>query len=111
MLVSEPSIHLLRSEYKGRRPTVVRFFPMESSAALEKVETSPTHASARKDKWLIAIGVFKLLKATLFFLLGVGAIRLLHKDIVDEVTRFIVSMRFDPEGRFVSLILDKVALI
>lgn len=84
---------------------------MESSAALEKIETSPAHASPGKDKWLIAIGVFKLLKATLFFLLGVGALRLLHKDLVDEVTRWIISLRFDPEGRFVSLILDKVAMI
>ena len=63
------------------------------------------------DRWLIVIGAIKLVEATLFVLLGVGVIRLLHKDLVDEVMRAIVAMRFDPEGRFVSLILGKVALI
>ncbi|HEX3661013.1 MAG TPA: DUF2127 domain-containing protein [Acidobacteriaceae bacterium] len=63
------------------------------------------------DRWIIAIGVFKLLQALLFILLGIGAMRLLHKDLMDLAERFILSMRFDPEGHFVNLFLDKVALI
>ncbi len=78
----------------------------------------PTPATVQKhapvsasEKWVIAIGVIKLVKAALFILLGIGAIKLLHSDLVDVVTRFIVGLRFDPEGRFVNLILEKVALI
>jgi uncharacterized membrane protein (DUF2068 family) len=63
------------------------------------------------DRWIVAIGALKLLEAALFVLLGVGVIRMLHKDLVDEVTRLVVALRFDPEGRFVSVLLDKVALI
>jgi uncharacterized membrane protein (DUF2068 family) len=63
------------------------------------------------EQWIIAIGVLKLMKAVLFILLGIGAVRLLHKDLVDVVTHFIISLRFDPEGRFVNLILEKVAMI
>lgn len=63
------------------------------------------------DRWIVAIGVLKLGEAALFVLLGVGVIRLLHKDLVDEVWRLFTAMRFDPEGRFVSFLLDKVALI
>jgi uncharacterized membrane protein (DUF2068 family) len=63
------------------------------------------------DRWLIAIGALKLVEAILCILLGIGAIKLLHKDLVDEVTRIITGLRLDPEGRFVNLILDKVALI
>jgi uncharacterized membrane protein (DUF2068 family) len=63
------------------------------------------------DRWLIAIGALKLIEALLCILLGIGAIKLLHKDLVDEVTRIITGLRLDPEGRFVNLILDKVALI
>lgn len=63
------------------------------------------------DRWLIVIGAVKLLEAALFVLLGVGVLRMLHKDLVDEFTRAIVALRFDPEGRFVSLLLGKVALI
>lgn len=63
------------------------------------------------DRWIVAIGVLKLFEAVLFVLLGVGVIQLLHKDLVDEVTRLLSAMRFDPEGRFASVLLDKVALI
>jgi uncharacterized membrane protein (DUF2068 family) len=68
-------------------------------------------AKPEHSKWLVMIGVLKLFKALLFILLGVGAVRLLHKDLVDMVTRLITGLRFDPEGRFVNLILEKVAMI
>jgi uncharacterized membrane protein (DUF2068 family) len=78
----------------------------------------PTPATVQKhapvsasEKWVIAIGLIKLVKAALFILLGIGAIKLLHRDLVDVVTHFIIGLRFDPEGRFVNLILEKVALI
>ena len=63
------------------------------------------------DRWIVAIGGLKLFEAALFVLLGIGVIRLLHKDLVDEVTRLLSALRFDPEGRFTGLLLDKVALI
>lgn len=63
------------------------------------------------DRWIVAIGGLKLFEAALFVALGVGVIRLLHKDLVDEVVRLLTALRFDPEGRFVSVLLDKVALI
>ncbi|HEX5235173.1 MAG TPA: DUF2127 domain-containing protein [Silvibacterium sp.] len=63
------------------------------------------------DRWLVAIGALKLMEAALFVALGVGMLRLLHMDLVDQVTRLLTSMRFDPEGRFVSAVLDRVALI
>jgi uncharacterized membrane protein (DUF2068 family) len=63
------------------------------------------------SRWLVIIGVLKLFKAMLFILLGVGAVHLLHKDLVDEVTHFILALRFDPENHFINLILEKVALI
>jgi len=63
------------------------------------------------DRWLVVIGVLKLFEAALFVLLGVGVLRMLHKDLVDELTHLFVVLRFDPEGRFVSLLLDKAGLI
>ena len=65
----------------------------------------------RRDRGLLLIGLFKLGKAILFFLLGVGAIHLLHKDIGDEVLRLATALKFDPESRFVTLLLDKADLI
>lgn len=63
------------------------------------------------DQWIIAIGVFKLLQALLFVLLGIGALRLLHKDLLDVTEHFILAMRFNPEGHFVALIFRNVARI
>jgi uncharacterized membrane protein (DUF2068 family) len=40
-----------------------------------------------------------------------GAIHLLHKDLGDEVMRLATALKFDPESRFVTLLLDKVDLI
>ena len=65
----------------------------------------------RLDRGIILIGFFKLLKGVLFVLLGIGAFRLIHRDILDVVTGWLINMHFDPESRFVNLILDKAALI
>jgi uncharacterized membrane protein (DUF2068 family) len=75
------------------------------------VQLRASGSQSQHARWIIAIGVFKLLQALLFISLGIGAIRLLHKDLMDLAERLILAMRFDPEGRFVNLFLDKVALI
>ena len=71
-----------------------------------KTDKHPHH-----NRWLVLIGVLKLIKAVFFILLGVGALRLLHKDIVDVITRFVVDLRFDPENHFVNVVLEKVTLL
>jgi uncharacterized membrane protein (DUF2068 family) len=68
------------------------------------------HVSA-SERWIIAIGLWKLAEAALLIGLGIGALKLLHRDLVDVVTRFIIDIGRDPEGHFANLILDKVALI
>jgi uncharacterized membrane protein (DUF2068 family) len=68
-------------------------------------------ARSSHDRWIIAIGVFKLLQALLFLLLGIGAVRLLHRDLMEVAEHFILAMRFNPEGHLVNLFLDKVAQI
>lgn len=77
--------------------------------------SNPTHEGRTRisnyDRWLMAIGALKLLEALLFILLGIGLLKMLHKDLVDEFMRLFLALRFDPEGRFANLILDRVALI
>src|SRR5215470_14184677 len=72
---------------------------------------SATGVRRHRDRGLLMIGLFKLGKAIFFFLLGFGAIHLLHKDLGDEVMRLATALKFDPESRFVTLLLDKVDLI
>ncbi|MDW5265008.1 MULTISPECIES: DUF2127 domain-containing protein [Acidobacteriaceae] len=64
-----------------------------------------------RDRGLLLIGLFKLAKSIFFFCIGMGAIHLLHKDLGDVVMRVAMALKFDPESRFVSLLLDKVDLI
>jgi uncharacterized membrane protein (DUF2068 family) len=85
----------------------------ESSSSHELVhaEEHGSHPGGYHDRGLLLIGLFKLAKAIFFFCIGVGAIHLLHKDLEDEVMRLAVRLKFDPESRFVALLLDKVDLI
>lgn len=78
---------------------------------VSSVQLRASRARGRRDRGIVAIGVFKLLQGLLFVLMGIGAIRLLHKDLMQVAEHFILAMRFDPEGRFVTLVMDKVALI
>ena len=82
-----------------------------SSHELIQAEEKGKNPKASHDRGLLLIVLFKLGKAILFFAIGVGAIHLLHKDLQDEVLRLALRLKFDPENRFVSLLLDKVDLI
>jgi uncharacterized membrane protein (DUF2068 family) len=68
-------------------------------------------AAGVHDRGLLMIAIFKLAKSLFFFGIGVGAIHFLHKDLGDAVLQLAKALRFDPESRAVSLVLDKVDLI
>jgi uncharacterized membrane protein (DUF2068 family) len=63
------------------------------------------------DRWLIIIGAFKILEGTFFVLLGLGVVRLLHRDVGDLLLRVALALRIDPESHFVNLLLDQVQLL
>jgi uncharacterized membrane protein (DUF2068 family) len=71
----------------------------------------PSLIKPKHNHWLILIAAFKLAQALLFAALGVGALKLLHKDVGDELTRFAEHMRFNPESRFVNFLLDRASLL
>ena len=67
--------------------------------------------SRSHNKWLVLIAVYKFLQAVLFAALGVGALRLLHKDIGYLFADLADWMRFNPEARVVHYLLVKASLI
>ena len=73
--------------------------------------TAETHVHSHHDRGLLLIGLFKLLKSVFFFCIGLGALHLVHKDLGDEAMRLATALRFDPEGKFVGMMLAKVDLI
>ncbi len=71
-------------------------------------ETRP-HPSGRYA--LLVIGAFKLLKATLLLALGVGALRLLHRDVAEQLSAWISEIRVDPHNRYLYAAIQKLGVL
>ena len=83
-------------------------YPEENGAVKDK-KTRNGRGISSYDRWLMVIGAAKVAEALLFVLLGVGVIQLLQRGVVDELTRLILALRFDPEGRVASAVLNHAA--
>ena len=58
---------------------------------------------------LPVIAAFKLLKACSLITLGIGALKLLHKDVAAVVEHWINVFRVDPRNHFIDLLLTKLS--
>ena len=70
--------------------------------------------AAQKEKGsatLLAIAIFKLVKCVLLILVGIGAIRMLHRDIGDVVEHWINILRVDPDNHLVHRIISKILAV
>jgi uncharacterized membrane protein (DUF2068 family) len=72
-----------------------------------QLDTPPRH----HNRWLILIAAFKVAQALLFAAVGVGVLRLLHKNVGDELQRFVDHLNFNTEPRFVNFLLEKADII
>jgi uncharacterized membrane protein (DUF2068 family) len=83
---------------------------------------TPIKASEPRSLWgrwihtehsrgLLLIGLFKLSKAVLSIALGVGALRMVHRDLGVLVLRISDFLRIDPESHLVGLVMDKADLV
>jgi uncharacterized membrane protein (DUF2068 family) len=80
----------------------------------EEIIDSPPSTTIKKphhNRWLMLIAAFKLAQALLFIAIGVGALRLVHKDIGDVLLKLAYHMRFNPESRFVNFLLDRAEFV
>lgn len=57
---------------------------------------------------LILIGLFKLVKALLLIVVGIGAIHFMHRDLADTVTHWVRLLRFDPDNRHIHGFLVRI---
>ena len=58
---------------------------------------------------LRVIAAFKLLKACALIALGVGALKLLHRDVAAIVEHWISVFQVDPHNHFIDLLLAKLS--
>ncbi|MFY9854292.1 MAG: DUF2127 domain-containing protein [Terracidiphilus sp.] len=81
---------------------------------LKDMTDSPSQSIFRPkhhNQWLVLIAAFKLAQALLFVAIGVGVVRLLHKDVADVLTKAAEHLRFTPESRLVNFILKYAPLV
>jgi uncharacterized membrane protein (DUF2068 family) len=71
----------------------------------------PSLTKPKRNQWLILIAAFKLAQAVLFVAVGVGALKLLHKDVSDVLEQVAHHLRFNPESRLVNFVLEKASLL
>jgi uncharacterized membrane protein (DUF2068 family) len=55
------------------------------------------------------IGAFKLLKACSLIALGVGALKLLHRDVAAVAEHWINMFQVDPRNHFINLLLTRLS--
>jgi uncharacterized membrane protein (DUF2068 family) len=60
---------------------------------------------------LTAIGVFKLFKGVVLVAVGIGALRLLNKNVAAEVYRWANAFRVDPGNRYLHLLLERLSIV
>lgn len=60
---------------------------------------------------LQVIAAFKLLKALALIAVGVGAVRLLHKDLAAMAEHWINMFQVDPHNHFINLLLAKLSIL
>jgi uncharacterized membrane protein (DUF2068 family) len=73
-------------------------------------KTSST-GSRGHNRWLLLIAFYKLVQSLLFIAIGVGALRLVHKDVGDMFLLLADHLRFNPEARIVHFVLVEASLV
>jgi uncharacterized membrane protein (DUF2068 family) len=64
----------------------------------------PEHST---NRWILLIGVFKIVKGLLLVAAGIGALRLLHKNVADVIAHWIEVLRVDPDSRYIHALFTR----
>ena len=65
-------------------------------------------ARAKRDPWLLLIGLFKIVKGVSLLIIAFGLLRLLHRDVAEVTQHWIEVLRVDPDNRFIHRALMKI---
>ena len=68
-------------------------------------------SKASHGRGLRLIAAFKLLKGLALFALGIGALKLLHKDVEAIVVHWINIFQVDPHSHYLQKLLEKLSLL
>jgi uncharacterized membrane protein (DUF2068 family) len=71
----------------------------------------PTTGTDKSPATLLAIALFKLIKGVLLIIAGIGALKLLHRDVAETVSHWIDILRVDPDNRLIHSLLARVVSV
>ena len=63
------------------------------------------------SRGLLLIAAFKLIKGLALLALGIGALKMLHKDVAAEIAQWIDVLRVDPHNHYIQMLLDKLGMV
>jgi len=67
--------------------------------------------SRHSSKTLLAIAIFKLFKGVVLLLVGIGALRLLHRDVGEVVSHWVNVLGVDPDNRIIHRLLSRALAV
>jgi uncharacterized membrane protein (DUF2068 family) len=73
--------------------------------------TQSTTGTDKSPVTLLAIALFKLIKGVLLIIVGIGALKLLHRDVAETVSHWIDVLRVDPGNRLIHSLLARVVSV
>lgn len=74
-------------------------------------ETRSTTGADKSPAALLAIALFKLTKGVLLIIVGIGALKLLHRDVAETVSHWIDVLRVDPDNRIIHSLLARLVSV
>jgi len=73
--------------------------------------TRKSAAVPNRSVTLFLIALFKLAKGILLLIVGIGAHRLLHRDVAETVAHWVDILRVDPDNRYIHRFLTHVLAV
>jgi uncharacterized membrane protein (DUF2068 family) len=65
----------------------------------------------KRSTTLLLIALFKLTKGVLLLIVGIGVLKLLHRDVAMTVAHWVDILRVDPENRYIHRLLTHVLAV
>ena len=65
----------------------------------------------KRSVTLFLIALFKLTKGILLLIVGIGALKLLHRDVAETISHWVDVLRVDPDNRYIHRLLSHLLAI
>ena len=73
--------------------------------------TQKSAGAQQRSPTLFLIALFKLTKGILLLIVGIGALKLLHRDVAETVSHWVDVLRVDPDKRYIHRLLTHVLAV